>query len=125
VIALYDVVKVGEFEGDEGEVMEAGLIKYVSFSADGILDLEDCENLLGYEIDGDQQTWEREIKKYFDKIKRGQETRELHRQRVIELQKHCGDVVSGVFDRSYRERPACTEAKEEFKRLMGTVEKEG
>jgi hypothetical protein len=123
-IALYDVVKEKEYGDDEDRVIEKGLIKYIPFSrieGEGF-DLVDDNNLLGYEIDGEQESWEEEIKCYFEEEKRKREVLELHRKRILELQEKCGKNVARDFDRKYGSCPAYTKAKEEFKRLMAQKE---
>lgn len=77
-LAIYDLVTYRESsecpgrETDEDIISrEKGLIGYLSFSPDSYQEL-DCEagNLLGYELDGKERDWTREIQRYKKKEQR-------------------------------------------------------
>jgi hypothetical protein len=117
-LALCDEVEISEYE-DEEQVVEKGIIKYVLFTPENYFDLTEPENLLGHEIDGDQQKWEKEIEGYFKREKEKEERREIHRKRVLSIKAKCGDKVAKDFDWKWIGSPASKKAVEEFERLMG------
>jgi hypothetical protein len=120
-LALCDEVEISKYEGEEEQMVEKGIIKYVLFSGDNYFDLDEPQNLLGYEIDGDQQTWGREIKNYLISEQNKKESWEEHQKRLLSIKAKCGDQAAKDFNKRWGigSCPTNRKSTEEFEKLMG------